>query len=118
MFIVKFVFYFFISFIILCFPLQDKPIFDHAYHIVSPITSGLFKVMKQKLSSSTSSLGRTVSSMWSSSPDGKETTVAAPVISDDVTHDTKELPIDEQYTLEEREILDRVMREYKDRNKH
>ena len=120
MFIVRFIFYFSISFVIMCFPLQERPIFDHAYHIISPITLGIFKVVKQQASSTATDLGQAVSSLW----DGTTTVEKAdsgrrlPRVPAESVRRNKKLPADEQYTLEEREILERVMREYHDKNKH
>ncbi len=52
MFLIRFVFYFILSFAILCIPIGDnKHLFDKLYSLVTPYAQDAVKTTKQKLSS-------------------------------------------------------------------
>jgi hypothetical protein len=52
MFLIRFVFYFTLSFAILCIPIgDDQHLFDKLYHLATPYAEKAVKTTKQKLSS-------------------------------------------------------------------
>jgi hypothetical protein len=51
MFLIRFVFYFTISFLILCIPIGDQHLFDKLHSMATPYAEKALKTTKQKLSS-------------------------------------------------------------------
>lgn len=107
MFLIRFIIYSLISFIIMCLPVQNKPLFDHVYGVVSPITAGVFKEVHTRVKLTSNE----VKSIWRAPASSSDSKVRAAMPQKFGSEYALERE-DDSYTLEEREILERVMREY------
>jgi len=92
----KYFIFFLISFLIFCIPISDRPLFNHAYDTLSPITKKLFAYIKkegvQKLE------------------EGKK--VGAKYIIDSVPEKIKKVEIpqsEEPLSIEEKEFLEQIL---------
>lgn len=109
MFIIRFVFYFTLSFAILCIPIgNDRQLFDKLYSMVTPYARQAVKTTKQKMATTK----RYSKKLYSNSdPDQQEEDVVkskqSSVKRKKIKHENKE-PAD-TYTDEEQERLRRVL---------
>lgn len=110
MFIIRFAFYFTISFAILCIPIGDgRQLFDKLFSMVTPYAREAIKTTKQKMSSTK----RYSKKLYSNSnPEGQEDSVKSKMSGLQKKKIKKEdRPSDDTYTEEEQERLRRVLNE-------
>lgn len=108
MFIIRFIFYFTLSFAILCIPIgNDRQLFDKLYSMVTPYARNAVKTTKQKLATTK----RYSKKLYSNSdPDQERDEVAARMSSvkrKKIQVENKEAA--DTYTEEEQERLRRVL---------
>lgn len=108
MFIIRFIFYFTLSFAILCIPIgNDRQLFDKLYSMVTPYARNAVKTTKQKLATTK----RYSKKLYSNSdPDQERDEVAAKMSSvkrKKIQVENKEAA--DTYTEEEQERLRRVL---------
>jgi hypothetical protein len=108
MFLFRFIFYFVISFAILCIPIgNNNRLFDKFYDLVTPYANKAVATTKQKFSTTK----RYSKKLYSNSePFVKEEVKLKISGLQKKIHDTKNSPPDDAYTDEERERLRKVLR--------
>lgn len=111
-FMFKFFLYFSISFIILSFPLADKPIFEHMNHFAKPYTANIYKAVKVNINSGVekgSKLGKDLFSNTSAQSDQVKTKYSS------VKKSMKQIESEienhhDSFTVEEKELLKKVLK--------
>ena len=111
MFLIKFTFYFSLSFLILSFPTSDKTkVFNHIDNLVMPYTSQVHKSIKSKLKGSLGEAKRITHALVSNTSEknsDKITNNQSGITKEDIS-----LPSD-QYTVQEREALINILKQNK-----
>ena len=108
MFLIRFVFYFVLSFAILCIPVGDnKHLFDKLYSLVTPYAQDAVKTTKQKLSSTKKYYKKLYSN--SEPLDNDEVKTKASGIKKKIIQ--KDENPDDAYTAEEEARLNKILNE-------
>lgn len=108
MFLIRFVFYFVLSFAILCIPVGDnKHLFDKLYSLVTPYAQDAVKTTKQKLSSTKKYSKKLYSN--SEPLDNDEVKTKASSIKKKIIQ--KDENPDDAYTAEEEARLNKILNE-------
>ncbi|GEM_PF-651118 len=111
-FMFKFFLYFSISFVILSFPLADKPIFEHMNQFTQPYTSNIYKAVKSNFNNGVehgSKIGKDLFSNTSAKSDQVKTKYSS------VKKSMKQIEADieknhDNFTVEEKELLRNVLK--------
>lgn len=108
MFLIRFVFYFTLSFAILCIPVgNNNHLFDKFYHMVTPYADKAVQTTKQKMSTTK----RYSKKLYSNSePIEKDEVKTKSAGLQKKSYENKNSIPDDSYTDEERERLQRVLR--------
>ena len=111
-FMFKFFLYFSISFVILSFPLADKPIFEHMNYFTKPYTANIYKAVKSNFNSGVekgSKMGKDLFSNTSAKSDQVKTKYSS------IKRSMKQIDDDiekhhDNFTVEEKELLKKVLK--------
>lgn len=110
MFLIRFVFYFTLSFAILCIPIgSGRHLFDKFYGLVTPYADKAIMTTKQKMSVTKRYSKKLYSNSEPIEKDEVKTKLAGVQKKSRVTKVNKEQPADDSYTDEERERLRKVL---------
>lgn len=108
MFIIRFVFYFTLSFAILCIPIGNgRQLFDKLYSMVTPYADKAVNTTKQKLTTTK----RYTKKLYSNSEPLEKDEVKTKLAGTKKKIQTKNLAPDDSYTDDERERLRKVLSE-------
>lgn len=108
MFIIRFVFYFTLSFAILCIPIGNgNHLFDKLYGMVTPYADKAVNVTKQKITTTKRYSKKLYSNSEPIEKDEVKTKLAG--IQKKISHEVKSHHTDDAYTDEERERLRKVL---------
>jgi predicted nucleic acid-binding protein len=99
--------YFTLSFFILSLPIQDGPLFDKLYNVTAPVTHEIVSYIKRKIGTTTSELQEVGEKAFSNTRDIPKT--VDEVSSELSSNVKKEIEKHDEYTVEERESLLRVL---------
>lgn len=115
LFMIKFTFYFAISFIILCIPVSQETLFNHIHDYARPYTTQIFNQVENEASKQIQNGSQFTKKFFSNSNPSHQDKVISKFSS------TKREPIEnveslinndnEEYTVEEIELLNKILKE-------
>ena len=111
MMLLKFSFYFVLSYMILCIPLKERQVFDHLYQLTSPYTESLFSIIKVKGKEGLEESKKIFSNTKPSHGDKVKSRLSS--IQKKSLRKEIESP-SESYTNEEKELLKKILKEAQD----
>jgi len=107
MFLIKFMLYFFFSFMILCIPVRHATVFDYLHELVAPITQPLFESVKNKTEAGIKESKKIGLKLFSNAHPKRQDSVRLKKSSiKKVKHSLEK----NEYTAEEEELLEKVLR--------
>ena len=117
-FMIKFTIYFSISFIILCIPIQNKTLFNLMHHHTKPYTTQIFSNVEQAASEQIKNGSSFTKKFFSNSDPGdhqdkviNKFSSTKKIAIENVDELMKDDVQDEEYTVEERELLNKILKE-------
>ncbi len=116
-FMIKFTVYFSISFVILCIPIQNKTLFNIIHQHARPYTTQIFSEVEKAASTQIQKSSKFTKKFFSNSDPEQQDKVMAKFSStkkppvENVEELMKDEDHEEGYTVEERELLNKILKE-------
>jgi len=110
MFLLKFLFYFSISFILLCIPIKHATVFDYLHEFVAPVTQPLFESVRDKTEAGFEESKRIGLKLFSNARPKKQDSVRLKKssIKKESTNNNHSIH-ENEYTVEEEDLLKKVL---------